>query len=220
MLRNCSLEDISDGRLYTAEEMAKINCHDCQGCDQCCHGMGNSILLDPYDFYQLEIGCGENFNSLMNGKIELNITDGLILPNIAMKEGEECCSFLNEKGRCKIHDYRPGFCRLFPLGRYYEEQGFRYFIQKEECPLTNRSKMKIKQWLGIEHIKKYEAFVLQWHDLLKSCQSVIQKAENEAVQKEVCMGLLTIFFTIPYEKDDFYSQFALRCQDFTEKYLT
>lgn len=49
MRRNVNLEDISDGKLYTSSDMAKADCHGCVGCSACCHGMGNSIVLDPRD---------------------------------------------------------------------------------------------------------------------------------------------------------------------------
>ena len=41
MKRNVSLEEISDGKLYTSNDMVKADCGDCQGCSACCHGMGD-----------------------------------------------------------------------------------------------------------------------------------------------------------------------------------
>ena len=32
MLRNCSLDEISDGRLYEANDMVKADCRGCEGC--------------------------------------------------------------------------------------------------------------------------------------------------------------------------------------------
>ena len=49
MLRDIDLNEISDGRLYTANDMVKADCMGCQGCASCCQGMGDSIVLDPYD---------------------------------------------------------------------------------------------------------------------------------------------------------------------------
>ena len=117
MKRNVSLEEISDGRLYSRNDMVKAGCGDCKGCSSCCSGMGNSVILDPYDIYRLTALMGSTFEELMQGKIELNVVDGIILPNLSMSSGTETCAFLNEQGRCSIHAYRPGICRLFPLGR-------------------------------------------------------------------------------------------------------
>ena len=73
-------------------------------------------------------------------------------------------AFLTEEGRCGIHPFRPGICRLFPLGRYYEENGFRYFLQVHECQKENRAKVKVKKWLDTPDLKKYETYIarLAW----------------------------------------------------------
>ena len=117
--------DDSVGRLYGNNDMVKVGCHDCAGCFSCCTDMGESIWLDPYDVYHMTIGLGKNFEELLAKEVEQHVEDGLILPNIRMVDashaknaGEEIelrCSFINEAGRCSIHAYRPGFCRLFPL---------------------------------------------------------------------------------------------------------
>ena len=51
MRRQVSIEEISDGKLYSANDMVKADCQDCKGCSACCHGMGESIMLDPLDIY-------------------------------------------------------------------------------------------------------------------------------------------------------------------------
>ena len=145
MLRNCSLEEISDGRLYDQTDMVKAYCNECKGCHACCEGMGNSIILDPLDVSRLTKETGKSFEALLADTIELNVVDGLILPNIKMVNG--ACTFLNAEGRCGIHAARPGFCRLFPLGRYYEDGGFKYFLQIHECDRAGKVKVKVSKWI-------------------------------------------------------------------------
>lgn len=53
MKREIDLNEISDGRRYGANDMVKADCGDCKGCFDCCKGMGESIVLDPYDVYRL-----------------------------------------------------------------------------------------------------------------------------------------------------------------------
>lgn len=130
MKREVSLEEISDGKLYTANDMVRADCGDCAGCSACCHGMGQSIVLDPYDLYRLTKGLGTDFEGLMERYIELNVVDGIILPNLKMSGAAESCGFLDENGRCSIHLYRPGICRLFPLGRYYEDGASATFCRR------------------------------------------------------------------------------------------
>ena len=141
MKRNIDLKEISDGRLYSSGDMVKVECHDCEGCSDCCQGMGDSIILDPMDIWRLHRGIKKDFSVLMGENyISLGVVDRMILPNLKMDVQKDACPFLNDEGRCSIHSCRPGLCRLFPLGRYYEENGFKYFIQIHECSRKDRGK--------------------------------------------------------------------------------
>lgn len=120
MERNVTMAEISDGKLYSRDDMVKAGCDDCRGCSACCHGMGNSIVLDPYDVYRLTALRGDTLEHLLEEKkVEWNVVDGQILPNLALRSGaDEACGFLDEAGRCRIHAYRPGILRLFHWGAF------------------------------------------------------------------------------------------------------
>ena len=68
---------------------------------------------------------------LLATSVELNVVDGVILPNLKMQGTREACAYLDAAGRCSIHPYRPGICRLFPLGRHYENGGLFIFSRPE-----------------------------------------------------------------------------------------
>lgn len=211
MIREVSLDEISDGKLYTANDMVKADCGDCKGCSACCKGMGGSIVLDPMDIYRLICGLGLTFEDLLKEHIELQLVDGLILPNLKMAGAEEKCSFLNDEGRCSIHPYRPGICRLFPLGRYYEENGFKYFLQTGECKNQNRTKVKVKKWIDTPEIKKYESFILEWHFLMKRLRAKLDERDDMQLRKTVSMALLQMFYMKAYDREqEFYAQFEER----------
>ena len=96
MIRNCSLEEISDGKLYSENDMVKADTNQCQGCNSvCCHGMGDSIVLDPYDICRLTRQLQMPFESLVEKHLVLNVVDGVILPNLKMAGENETCTFLN-----------------------------------------------------------------------------------------------------------------------------
>ena len=65
MIREVSLEEISDGKLYSANDMVKADCNGCKDCFACCKGMGSSIILDPMDIYRLTAGLNVTFEVLM-----------------------------------------------------------------------------------------------------------------------------------------------------------
>ena len=213
MLRDIDLKAVSDGRLYRQSDMAKVGCNDCKGCSDCCRGMGSSIVLDPYDCFMLCKNLGESFESLLSYAIELQVVDGIILPNLKMADKTDACAFLNEQGRCGIHSFRPGFCRMFPLGRIYENQSFQYFLQIHECAMEPKSKVKINKWIGIPDIRRYETFVTDWHYFLKKVEEILKHFEDEASLKNITMYLLKTFYLMPYdESQDFYSQFQERLE--------
>lgn len=184
MKRNVDLREISDGRLYTAEDMVRADCHDCQGCSACCSGMGDSVILDPMDIWRLYRGTGMEFTELVKkGYVEL------------------------------------GICRLFPLGRYYEDDGgFRYFLQIYECRKKNRSKIKVKKWLGIPDIKKYERYIIDWHDFLIRCEEGLKELDEQNA-RILRIYVLRIFFQNPFEgeEEEFYKEFWKRMDETKEK---
>lgn len=214
MKRKIDINEISDGHLYGLNDMVKADSGDCKDCSACCRGMGSSIVLDPYDLYRITTGLKTDFNHLMSGYIELNVVDGLILPNLKMQAGSEQCAFLNSEGRCRIHAVRPGICRLFPLGRLYREEGkgFDYFLQIYECKNDHRTKVKVKKWIDTPDLKRYEQFILDWHYFLEELSEQVMNMTEEAEQKKVIMYILTSFYVQPYSAGDFYDQFYGRLE--------
>lgn len=207
MKREIDLNEISDGRLYTSNDMVKIGCNDCTGCSECCRMVEDTILLDPYDIYQLEQVLKIGFEELMAAYVELRVVDGMIQPHIKMHP-EEGCVFLSREGRCTIHNYRPGFCRMFPMGRIYQEQGFKYFLQVHECSYPNKTKVKLRKWLGIPALDSYEQYIRDWHGLVQEVTGIIENAENQGLIKKLNMYLLYQFYVNQYDAEkDFYPQF-------------
>lgn len=211
MKRNVDMKEISDGNLYDLNDMVKADCNDCKGCSACCRGMGESIQLDPLDIYNLTTGLNTTFEQLLAEAIELNVIDGVILPNLNMKHAKEACYFLNEEGRCTIHAFRPGICRLFPLGRFYENHDFKYFLQVHECKNPNKSKVKVKKWIDTPNPQENKKFIIDWHYFIDDVQKKISKIADEALIKKVDLFILQHFFMERYSiEEDFYTQFNER----------
>ncbi len=214
MKRNCSLEEISDGALYGLDDLVEASCNGCKGQATCCHGMGCSIILDPYDIYRLTANLNVTVQELLTDKIELNVVDGIILPNLKMTELEEGCSFLNKEGKCSIHAHRPGICRIFPLGRYYENHSFQYFLQKDECQNNSKTMIKVKNWIHTSEIGKNTEFLINWHYFLNDAEKVIMNTQDEKLVKDLNLYILNCFYLKKYEPEmDFYMQFNQRLSE-------
>lgn len=206
MLRQVDLDKISDGRIYRLHDTVKADCKGCIGCSYCCRNMVGTITLDPFDIYKFTINLNKGFEQLLSDCLELNIADGIILPNL--KTAEKGCPFLSREGRCTIYAFRPGLCRLFPLGRFIKDNTVHYILQVHECINQNRSDIAIYKWIGMPNIETYEKFSADWYHLIKRLQAYITDSPGQA--KTVNMLLLKSFYLYPYSNSDFYRQYGER----------
>ena len=206
MLRTESLEEITDGKKYGINDMVKAGTGGCAGCSHCCETMADTIVLSPYDIWNLEKETGRSFEQLVDTCIELNLHDGIILPN--MKAVNGACVMLQD-GRCSIHKSRPDFCRLFPLGRLYENGSFSYIMQVNQCDKAS-VKVKVKKWIDTPDYEEYSHFVLKWHDIIRTTSGKCAANAGDAAKvKELMMGLLALFYQKNYE-NDFFREFNER----------
>lgn len=206
MLRTESLEEITDGKKYGINDMVKAGTGGCAGCSHCCETMADTIVLSPYDIWNLEKETGRSFEQLVDTCIELNLHDGIILPN--MKAVNGACVMLQD-GRCSIHKSRPDFCRLFPLGRLYENGSFSYIMQVNQCDKAS-VKVKVKKWIDTPDYEEYSHFVLKWHDIIRTTSDKCAANAGDAAKvKELMMGLLALFYQKNYE-NDFFREFNER----------
>ena len=210
-------------RLYGPQDMVRISSSACAGCGACCRGMGDTIVLDPYDVWQLTYGLGKSFEEMMGVNIDLHVEEGVILPHLMMRKDTQKCTFLGTDGRCTIHLHRPGICRLFPLGRQFDEEKTSYFIVPEGCVKGGLSKVRIDKWLGISDLPAYEQFKAQWHSLVRRLKARIAAEPSEEVRRNVNLYFLRVFFMAPYEglpsADAFYREAADRSQKFADAAL-
>lgn len=222
MLREEGIEDIYDGHFYLPDDLVPVGCSGCEGCSDCCRHTGDTIILDPRDMYLLQTGTGRTFEEMIERQIEIRLVDGLILPNLMQHheghpggEGElrqDCCPFLSGAGRCTIHPYRPGFCRLYPMGRYFTEDGFRYIVQKNECIEREKTPVLLRDWLDIEDLPRYESFVSDWHSFRKRVENTLTFL-TENSRSSVARYILQLFFVHPYLTEmDFYPQYEARME--------
>ncbi len=215
MKRDITFEEISDGKRYRSKDFAEIFCNGCTGCSECCNFTDDTILLDPYDIYCLEKASGESFETMLGQTVNLRVVDGVITPYLT-KNDKGACTFLDGNGRCSIHDLRPGFCRLFPLGRIYNDDGsFDYFIQVHECPYPCKTPVKITDWLGIDNLDTYESFIRSWHELTGFISDAALENADADTLKYANMKMLNTFFVKPYNThNSFYNQYRERLGEY------
>lgn len=235
MVLGMNLSLSRDGILYNTNDQVKIACNDCKGCQQCCENMDDTIILDPYDMWQLTRklkvsgGGSVTFEVLISedGPLALGNHDGMILPHMKMvatdREDKGQCSFLNN-GRCSIHFCRPGMCRLYPLGRIYTENNGKtelgYIILNNElgCKIKDTDYIKVSDWLGIDD-ERYNDFIIEWHRLKKQIVALVESGKLSVNSKEymdIQMEILRVFYATPYGPD-FFKEFNERIGNFKNR---
>jgi len=203
-----SLEGISDGKIYDIKDMVKADAGGCEGCHACCQGVGELVELTPFDVFEISSALNMSFSDLLTNKLELREHKKIMLPHLQMKGASEDCAFLSEAGRCEIHMHRPNICRLFPLGRVYLEEDFKYFLQVGACVKPKLDKIKVKKWIGIDNYKSNKAFILQWHSFIKALTFRLKFIRDEDELKDINLYLHKTFFEIAEQgSDDFYATF-------------
>lgn len=168
--------------------------------------------------YQIIIGSGKTYGDLIHHKIELHKEDQVTLPNLKMIGETQACGFLDGQERCSIHSYRPSICRLFPLGRYYENKDFKYFFQTGECPKLDLSKVKVKKWIGIENYNENKKFILYWYDFVKALKWRVKFVKDVKELEAINAYLIKTFYAIDWKDDQiFYEEFyhrAIKAKDY------
>lgn len=206
-----TLEGISDGKIYDIEDSVEADALGCDGCSACCHGVGDLVVLTPFDVYEIVSHLNVSFDELMLDKLELRENNKIVLPHLKMQGELERCSFLNGEDRCIIHGRRPNICRLFPLGRVYVDDDFKYFLQVGNCTKPKLGKVKVKEWIGIENYDKNKAFILDWYRFIKALTFRLKFVRDDKELNVMNQYLLDTFYRMPLQNgEDFYSAFS-RC---------
>ena len=212
MQHKVNLEEISDGMLYTRNDMVRIGCDGCGDSASCCRFAEDTITLDPYDLYLLQQGTGMTFEALYAKQfLAISPIDGLLLPHLNFSKESQACPFLLNTGKCSIHAYRPGLCRLFPLARLIAEDKVQYLMQIHECPCTATPKTKIKKWLELPDIERYEPYLIQWNTVLSDTRRRLAAATGQAELTAITTDFLRNYYFLPFDcSRSFYEQFEQR----------
>jgi len=212
------LDEISDGKLYDINDIVKADTCGCDGCSDCCHDVGDLVVLTPFDIYEMVNYLNTTFDELIGNKIELRENNKILLPYLKMNEENKKCSFLNKENRCTIHSKRPNICRLFPLGRAYQDDDFKYFLQIGNCPKEDLKDVKVEKWIGIENYNENKRFILEWYKFIKALTFRLKFIRDENEINEINKTLLDSCYRIKIKEDEnFYSEISKRLPEVKNK---
>lgn len=117
-------------RRLDEEEIFRFDCTP-DRCDLRCCTTGHPLVLNPFEIGRISRVTGLSFETLYEDYFETtrDPVTGMPLMTINREKG---CRFLKDRS-CTVYTARPLVCRLFPLGKFYDE-GFRYvLLSKNPC---------------------------------------------------------------------------------------
>lgn len=142
----------------------------CDQCGKCCRDRSD-IILNPLDIFHLTIATGKSCREVVDKYGECYLGPSSHLPLVRLKyreepDGHTTCRFLGRKdGKfiCRVHAYKPGVCRTYPLGKITAASkdgdavlAPSYFLQDEDdanCAGLRRAHrehitQKVIDWVG------------------------------------------------------------------------
>ena len=131
----------------------------CKKCGFCC----KYIILYPFDIMNLCKKLDITTKEFLKKHAKLNIDKDKIL-RCLLKEPQKC-NFL-KNNQCSIYESRPIRCRLFPLGRYFEDNEVSYIITGKCIGFDSNKKQSIKEFLDAQEVSQYDEMVNDWNKFI------------------------------------------------------
>ncbi len=158
----------------------------CNCCGQCCKERVD-ILLTAYDVMRLQKYLDISFKELLITYCELYVGKDSGLPLVRLMTDARCPFLFHNK--CHVQDAKPTVCALFPLGRIYNGEKVRYFIQENHCG-TGAEEHSLREWLkqlGPDN----ESCCILWGELLKEGVESIKQIKDQSDElKEIVLLLM------------------------------
>lgn len=168
------------------------------GCDCCgeCYKYRGDILLNAYDIIRLQEYLDISFQELLFTYCELYIGNTSGLPSVRLRTDARCPFLLHKK--CYVQDAKPAVCALFPLGRIYDGEQVRYFLQEGKCG-TGMEEHTLQEWLeplGSES----EKYCILWGSLLKEGVMAMKQIKEE--NGDLVEAIHDLMVTLMYDSYD------------------
>lgn len=186
----------------------------CNSCGQCCRNR-NDILLKPIDIYKMSKELNISPIQLINKYCEVYIGETSKLPVVSVKfrdnlfDKTTICPFLkkvNEKTyHCRIHNSKPGVCKIYPLGRINSgnDNETMYFKQPITCvKKEDQKEYTFEEWLG-EDYKLQEDFFAEFYEIVNYIDKKInlKKIWQVADKKKETPVIMSLLLSILYVPD-------------------
>ncbi|MFH1276231.1 MAG: YkgJ family cysteine cluster protein [Candidatus Woesearchaeota archaeon] len=152
----------------------------CTKCGQCCDK--TMIALYPFD---IRIICDHlNISTTQfHEKYSAFTIDNENIVRCFLRNRPRC-PFKDVNNKCSIYDFRPVRCRLYPIGRFFQEDQTHYLVANDPSPgFNSNKKQSIAEWLEEQGVTKYDPLTERWNHFLIKLKNHPQINEEDFQMK-------------------------------------
>ena len=154
----------------------RFACHSGVPCfNLCCADL--TLALTPYDLLRLKAGLSLSSDQVLDSYTEILSEDSSPFPRLKLKmsgrEGRPC-PFVSPAG-CTIYGFRPGACRIYPLGRGSARGGHEMFFVVREAHCRGFEEARawtVGDWMVDQGLEDYNASNDLWMEIITSRASL------------------------------------------------
>jgi uncharacterized protein len=157
----------------------------CTKCGKCCDQ--TIIHLYPFD---IKLIC-DNLGISVDGfhqKYSMFKLDENNIYRCALRNKPKC-PFKKEDNTCGIYNFRPIRCRLFPVGRFYDDEKILYLLSNFPSPgFDSNKKQSFEQWVNDQGVSLYDKLATDWNRFLINLKEIELGLDDQQRFKEIFYG--------------------------------
>lgn len=133
----------------------------CKKCGFCCNF---AIILYPFDIMNICRHLNIKTKEFLE-KYAVIVPDENKIMRCVLKKAPKC--LFNKDNLCTIYNARPVRCRLFPIGRYFEDNKVEYLLPRNRCiGFNSNKKQSVKEWVNDQDASQFDDMANEWSNFI------------------------------------------------------
>ncbi len=142
---------------------------ECLQCGSCCRHREDLMLTGP-DLYRISSALGISVRDVIEQYCETYIGRNSNIPVCRLKPiGKNHACPLLKNSRCAVHKSKPILCGLFPLGRYFDDDGKAVYFLTRVSDHARGKTYTVREWLTLGNVPLEDEAAPIWQEMVRVC---------------------------------------------------
>ena len=189
----------------------------CNQCGKCCINR-EDILLSPFDLFRMskKLSMTPNEFVAQYGEAYIGDSSQMVIVRLRLRGSIKRCPLL--KGRkCSVHDAKPVFCAMYPIGRALRmdpknpnadkmtTDNIEYIFNGAHC--GNAETHTVCEWFTSFGIPIKDEFFVEWQKTITELHDIIVIAEKNFEMETTVNTIWSVIYAAMYMKYDINKDF-------------